>query len=150
MCGKCAPPAPTMPALGRQRQVGVCECSYAWECDLFQCGCPGGKHLPFASCCPHSAPSVSRGPPARGEEVANVGRERSLGLRVDCKVARGPGEHRKREGSLSFLQRRLRSAESPASPHSLHTHTGGGGDREGECINCVWALTDLLVFGKEN
>lgn len=82
--------------------------------------------------------------------MANVGRESSLGLWVDCKVARGPGEHRKREGSLSFLQRKLLSAESPASPHSLHTHTGGGGKREGECINCVWALTDLLIFGKEN
>lgn len=54
-------PTPTMPALGRQWQVGVCECSYVWEYDLFQCGCPGGKHLPFASYCLHSASSVSRG-----------------------------------------------------------------------------------------
>lgn len=35
-------------------------CASVWEHDLFQCGCPGGKHLPFAFYRLHSASFVSR------------------------------------------------------------------------------------------
>lgn len=123
----CAP-TPLIPALGRQQQVGLCECSYMWEYDLFQCGAVlmgSSSPLPPAD---FTLLPLSVGTTCSWRGSGKCGQGKQLGTAGGVQGGQRTWETSEK-GRKSFLQRRLLCGESPTSPHSLHTHTGGGEQR---------------------